>query len=278
VTTISSRLPEFDEPPVSEVALAVEFLPLMHWRSAHAGRYWARVGADYPQIQEMPPLLSQIERFGDELRQAQFAPPHVPMQMLDPTWVRSWLISSNGTNLIQVQRDRFIVNWRRSGTGEKYPRYQREMRPRFEREWRNFQEFVSEIQLGPIAVQQCEVTYVNYIYRGIAWDSLSEGLSLFSYWSGGGSAGFLSAPESINLSGSFIMPNDIGRLHFTIQRVVVVEDQKEAIQFTLSARGRPETADDHGVLKWMDLGREWIVRGFTDLTTKKAHDIWRMRK
>jgi uncharacterized protein (TIGR04255 family) len=123
----------------------------------------------------------------------QLAPARI--QLIDAPGPRSWFISSSGSKLIQVQRDRFIVNWRKADADKTYPRYEREMRPRFEHEWREFQDFVREIDLGPMDVQQCEVTYVNNVIQGGEWQDLTEVLSLFSYWSGHGSDGFLSAPE-----------------------------------------------------------------------------------
>jgi uncharacterized protein (TIGR04255 family) len=268
-------LPEYDAPPVSEVALSIEFLPLANWRGPHAGRFWNQISTLYPKTEEMPPLPSEIERFGPDISRFQALVPR--FQLMDAQAQRFWFIADPATRLIQVQRDRFIINWRKITGDETYPRYEKEMRPRFEREWMLFQTFVLESDLGQIDVQQCEVTYVNHIVKGEGWETPSEAVSIFSHWSGSGSDGFLPPFESLNANGTFLIEQDKGRLYFFIHRVIRTIDQKEAIQVQLTARGRPSTSSNADVLAWMDLGREWIVRGFTDLTTPRAHSLWKRR-
>jgi uncharacterized protein (TIGR04255 family) len=270
----ASPLPEFANPPVSEVALSVEFTAIDEWRPAHAGLYWARIKSEYPVTEAQPPLASQIERFGERLPQV----PAVVFDMADPNAIRSWFLSDDRTKLIQVQRDRFVVNWRKMTGAEVYPRYEREMRPRFEREWRRFEKFLQEESLGSLRARQCEITYVNDIPRGEGWNTPAESLSLFSPWWGDVSVGFLKTPELVNVAGSFRMPGETGRLHFATQNVVRNRDQLEAVQLRLTARGFPDSQDLDGVLAWMDLGREWIVRGFADITSPSAHALWERKQ
>src|SRR5438132_13880540 len=127
-------LPEFESPPVSEVALSIEFLPLPAWRVSHAGLYWSHIRKDYPHTDVQPPIPSQIEKFGEGLWQ----PPLLRFEISNPDVTRSWFITEDRTRLIQIQRDRFVINWRKVHGDEVYPRYDREMRPRFELEWGHF--------------------------------------------------------------------------------------------------------------------------------------------
>jgi uncharacterized protein (TIGR04255 family) len=268
-----SPLPEFDNPPVSEVVLSVEFLPIEHWRSPHAGLYWSLISGEYPETEVQPPLPSQIEKFGE----ANWQRPEVQIQFANPDVNRFWFVAKPGTRLIQIQRDRFIVNWRKVLGNEPYPRYEKEMRPRFEREWRQFKSFISDRKLGAIDVQQCEITYVNDIIKGEGWNNMSQALELFAHWLGRGSDNFLPSPETLSIAGSFLMPEERGRLHFATQHVIRQTDQQQAIQLRLVARGKPQSSDDRDILSWMDESREWIVRGFTDLTSPKAHKLWKRR-
>jgi len=267
-------LPEFESPPVSEVALSVEFLPLPAWRSSHAGLYWSYIRKDYPHTDVQPPVPSQIEKFGEGLWQ----PPMLRFEVSNADVTRSWFIAEDRTRLIQVQRDRFIINWRKVHGDEIYPRYDKEMRPLFEREWRHFKQFVNDENLGPIDVQQCEVTYVNDVIKGEGWNTIPESLTLLSHWVDQGSDGFLPAPERLNMAASFRMPDDQGRLHFTTQYVLRQIDNREAIQMHFVARGKPKSSSNHDVISWLDLGREWIVRGFTDVTSRRAHGLWKRRR
>ena len=84
----------------------------------------AELSAEYPKTEELPPLPSQIEKFGEELQQAQVSGPR--LQFMDPNATRFWFIGDPGTRLIQVQRDRFVINWRKVTGDEAYPRYEKE--------------------------------------------------------------------------------------------------------------------------------------------------------
>jgi hypothetical protein len=42
----------------------------------------------------------------------------------------------------------------------------------------------------------------------------------------------------------------------------------------LTARGEPLTGDLDGVLDFIDLGHEWIVRAFESVTSDVMHDLW----
>jgi uncharacterized protein (TIGR04255 family) len=267
-------LPEFENPPVSEVALSVEVVPIDGWRPAHAGLYWGRIKSEYPLTEAQPALASQIERFGERSPQA----PAVTFEVADPNAIRFWFISDDLTRLVQVQRDRLIINWRKVTGDEVYPRYEREMRPRLEQEWRRFEQFLQAESLGSLSARQCEITYVNDMPRGEGWNTLAESLSLFSPWWGDVTIGFLKTPESVSVAGSFLMPNEGGRLHFATQNLVRNRDQLQVVQLRLTARGLPYSESLDGVLAWMDLGREWIVRGFADLTSPSAHTRWQRKR
>ena len=66
------------------------------------------------------------------------------------------------------------------------------------------------------------------------------------------------------------MSDDMGKLNFQIVHALRQNDRKEIIQFILSARGRPPDNSESGIVAWILGAREWIVRGFTELTTDKA--------
>jgi uncharacterized protein (TIGR04255 family) len=269
-----ASLPEFEYPPVSEVALSVEFQPLENWRSPHAGLYWARISSDYPHTDVQAALPSQIEEFGEKFWQR----PGVRFEIVNPDVSRFWFLAEPPTRLIQVQRDRFILNWRKVHGDEVYPRYAKEIRPRFEIEWARFKQFVADQKLGELDVKQCEITYVNDIIKGDGWQAFGDSLTLFSPWYGTGSTGFLSSPETLSIAGSFLMPEGRGRLHFATQHVMRQIDQREAVQLRLVARGKPDSGADPDILHWMDIGHEWIVRGFEDLTSPRAHDLWKRKR
>jgi uncharacterized protein (TIGR04255 family) len=271
VGTIAAPLPEFDRPPVTEVALAIQFEPLATWRAVHAGLYWGEVKDTYPQNETHPALPSAIERFDGVIQQQIQS---VNIVFGDADTARFWFLTPDKTKLIQIQRDRLIINWRKIIGDEIYPRYSGELRPRLLEEWTRFSEFAKKQNLGDLKIVQCEVTYLNDIAQGEGWNTLSEALTLFSPWWGDGTDGWLPTPELANVTGSFRLPNDLGRLHFATQNLLRSRDQKQVVQFRLGCRGKPVGDDIDSIATWMDLAREWVVRGFSDITSRSAHVLW----
>lgn len=265
-------LPEFDEPPVIETLLGVQFSPLVHFSIPHFGLYWARIREEYPNYEVQPPLGPVVEKFGEEIgKEASFR-----FELVHVPEVRCWFKDKTGTRLTQVQRGRFIHNWRKAKDEDVYPRYAK-IKPKFAEEWKGFSRFVEETDLGKLEVNQCEVTYVNHIELGKGWESYGELNRVIACWSGRFSGKFLPAPESTLLNTSFVIPEQKGRLHITMQRVIRTRDAKEVLQLTLTARGKPDSSRLADIAEWFDLGHEWIVRGFTDFTTEEMHKLWRRK-
>jgi uncharacterized protein (TIGR04255 family) len=263
-------LPEFERPPVAETILGVQFSPLTRWTALHFGLFWNEVSADYPFFEPHPPLGSQIEAFGDESRRHQ-REPIIKVVAGEPS-LRYWFIDSSRTGLIQVQADQFIHNWRKATGADVYPRYET-IRPRFEREWDRFCAFLAAHSLGSPEAQQCEVTYINHIERGQGWRNFADLADITPMWSSP-SRGFLPAPEVAVLSLQFVIPENQGRLHVTLQPAIRQADAREVLQLALTARGRPASSATQDILRWFDIGREWVVRGFTDFTSNKMHELW----
>src|SRR5215471_12534529 len=105
----SSGLPEYERPPVTEVALAIAFEELPDFTPAHSGLLWARFRDSYPRI-EMQPLLQIQSEPAPDAEQVQPSP---RLEIVKAPHVRSWFLNRDGTQLIQVQRDMFARNWRR---------------------------------------------------------------------------------------------------------------------------------------------------------------------
>ena len=263
-------MPTFKNPPVSEVVLSVEFSPLENWSSSYALLLGASLIKEYPKMELQQPLPSEQEKFGDEFWQ----PPQIRFEMLDQNNNRFWFMSEPSNWLIQVQRDRFVLNWKKVTGNEEYPRYEQSIRKRFLSELDRFFKFVEDNAIGTIKATQCEVTYVNDIPHGEYWDSIAEAAKLFTILSNNDNAKLLGEMETIAVNGSYLIPDGKGRLRFSINHALRSIDKKEVLNMSLTARGRPLSTDKESIINWIDMGREWVVKGFEDLTTKKAHDMW----
>lgn len=265
-------LPNFDNPPVTEVALAVQFEPLSALRTTQIVLLWNEFRERFPKIEEHLPRTPAFEEFGI------FKPGKIDFQLHQEIPVpRFWFLNDSGTELIQIQQDRFVHNWRKFGKGEEYPRYPY-IREMFQSELDIFRQFLDREKLGELVPNQCEVTYVNQIIEGQGWERRGQLEQLFTVWRLQYSDSFLQEPEEISFSVQYLIPGDddqpIGRLHINVQPAIRREDEKLIIALNITARGKPPSNDLEGILSFLDTGREWVIRGFTSITTNKMHQIW----
>ena len=106
----SKNLPRFNKPPVAEVVLGVQFSPLQGAHVGHVGMLWQRYRDRFPNVSQQLPISHTIERPGVQF---QGGLPTISMMALGEMPQRTWFVNSENTDLIQVQSDRFIRNWRR---------------------------------------------------------------------------------------------------------------------------------------------------------------------
>jgi uncharacterized protein (TIGR04255 family) len=272
VTTRPRDLPDFSDPPVTETVLSVQFDRLSDLRAAHFGLYWSEIRYRFPKTEEHGELPVQIEQ-----------PPDTPQpivgiqfEALDaPPIPRVWFVDEEGTQLIQVQRDRFIKNWRKVGVGDLYPRYEH-VRAGFDQDFNDFGQFVSRNQIGTICVNQYEVTYINHIVSGRGWKTHADIGKVFTAWQQPPTT-FPGQAQDVAFRARFPITDSangfVGRLHVTVQPVRRISDGLPMFLFELTARGLIGEGTD-----FFDLGREWIVRSFAELTTPAMHEVWGRRK
>lgn len=252
-------LPDYEKPPVVEVVYGVLFKPLESLLAPHLGLLWTRLGPEYAKCEEVPPIPQVIERFeeADE--------PEIQVTNVAPL-ARAWFIHSDDTAVIQVQRDRFLCNWRKIRAENPYPRYET-LVGCFKERLGQFESFLEETALGRVEPLQYELTYINHIPHGEGWDTLGDlGKVLNDFCWREDATRFLPAPDSINLRTSFVLPNRDGRLHVSVRNATRKKDRVATVLVELTARGIPTERSREAMWSWFDLAREWIVRGFADLT------------
>jgi uncharacterized protein (TIGR04255 family) len=153
-------LPDFKKPPVSEVVLSLQFASIPTFRSIHVGLLWQRFRREYPKVSEQAPLQATFETFG--VVPANPAPFFQIEALLSPPVSRYWFEEQDGNELLQVQQDRIVHNWRKREADQDYPRYEA-IRSRFASDVEKFTNFLATESLGELRPNQCEVTYINTI-------------------------------------------------------------------------------------------------------------------
>ncbi len=275
MNSVRPPLPDFAAPPVTEVALSVQFDPLASLRTPQLGLLWQDFRNRFPKTEEHPPLPSVIEKFGV----LGLPKVGVRFEMTLPV-PRCWFLNEAGTELIQVQQDRFVHNWRKVGQGDEYPRYEC-IRETFKAELDTFCQFLAREQLGELVPNQCEVTYINHIVSGQGWEKHGQIGEVVRVWTSCYDDTFLSEPEDVRLAVRYVIPdsagNPLGRLLVSVEPAYRAVDDTPILVLQLTARGRPDGEGLEGALRFLDTGREWVVRGFASMTAPRMHEIWGRR-
>jgi uncharacterized protein (TIGR04255 family) len=258
----ADNLPEYGNPPVVETVLGVEFPALDRWSIVHFGLLWHQLRKDYPEFSVHPPLLPESARSASPF----------PLVFGPEPPVRCWFANKEAGRLIQVQRDRFVLNWRREGV-QPYPRYAKYVRPAFEQSWGRFVSFLTENAIPLPQASVCEVTYLNHIGQGEEWSTLADLPNVVRGWSPPAGP-FLPLPEIADFDLRYPI-SDTDHLAVQLRRAIRATDKVDILQLTLTARCRPRSTDLDELLRCFDLGRYWIVNGFTELTTERMHSVWK---
>ena len=263
---LDDGLPSYDDPPVQEVAVSVQFAPLPPSFLVHYGRIWTELEADYPRCDVQPPLAPM-----------QIAPAR-PMIRFDldavPT-ARAWFISDDDTRLVQLQPDRVAFNWRRRGDAA-YPRWS-EVSAEFNRIVALTTAYCESNGFDALRHRAVEVTYHNihllspderpeqYLRafredRGTTEEGPPVGLRLQE----------IRTMTQDNFSGSLVSDA------FLADNTDGNTDGKELhLQLVATIDLANDTAPN-AVGRAAELGRATIVRSFTHQTTEYAHDRWRL--
>ena len=258
---------KFDRPPIFEVACGVLFADPNVIKTAHVGAFWQRKREAFPRVEDAAPIGAVIEDRNRTL------PPDFEITALPPLR-RAWLISEDGRNLIQIQQDRFLFNWKRSKDDDSYPSYSVVIE-QFENHLADFLSFLEEQGIPRPAYRQFELTYVNHISEsnGLQVTGL-DGL-LVDHIRSVSPNRFLPQPDGINWTTGYPLPNGVGRLHISAHTAIRVPEGETIVRLDLTARGIPADASEAGRRPWFDLAHEWITRGFADSTAPVLHsDAW----
>lgn len=265
MATSDSPFPSFRQPPVIEVVCGVTFKAIDALLVPHIGLLWEKFRQEYPECKEVDPLIPVIESL---------QPAETPQSVSIPTLPRVWFLKKDGTGIIQIQRDRFLYNWRKVRPTDEYPRFNVVVEE-FVKHFETFRGFLNNNQLGAILPEQFEITYLNHIPAGQVWESLVDIGKVFPDFCWRPAPRVMPSPEIINWRTTFPIPNKLGRLHVSIQSAKRKRDSVPIIVMDLTARGisRERTIDSMRI--WMNEARELIVKGFVDLTSGALQqDTW----
>ena len=270
-------LPSFASPPVTEVVISsrYKYVPTYSLLTiADLARTAASNG--FVVIEERPGYDAPTERFGASVASSQ-----VSLEILSgPPPTRYWFLNPVGDELLQLQPNWVAANWRKVAPTADYGRW--------DSRWSAFSTWVESVETSltegnsELQHDQVEVTYVNHIETKGVWQDHSDASRVFSFLANldQRTDGFLSEPEQTTTELQFVIPDPtdsslpLGRLHVAVTPGFKRPTNEPIFLMNLTARGRPTSSDLQGVRAFAELGHEWIVRAFADLTTPEMHLAW----
>jgi hypothetical protein len=142
-----------------------------------------------------------------------------------------------------------------------------------------FRAFLAEEGIPKDEPVQYEMTYISHMPIGEGWRGLEQVGRVFPDFAWRQDAGrFLPTPEGVNWQTRFVLPDREGRLHASIRRGVRSPDGREVLILDLTVRGFAGNGDLDSMRQWFDKAREWIVRGFADITgAEMQEEVWGKR-
>ena len=144
-TTEQSTI-RYKNPPIDEIVCSVLFDSIEGLRAGHLGFLWQKFRNEFPVIDDQ----NLIGPVSEEDLNNRGTPP-LP---------RVWFVHEYENELIQVQFNRFIHNWRKRRPNDEYPGYKTVI-GNFERYLSCFQDFLTEERLGGITLNRYELN----VYR-----------------------------------------------------------------------------------------------------------------
>lgn len=260
---MNNNFPDYDNPPLVEVVCGLSFEPLKDLKIPHYGLFWERIRKNYPNIEHAAPLGDLPETISSE---------RLPIP-------RVWYIHSSSNNVIQLQNDRFLFNWRFVRAGDEYPRFEN-IKSSFQECIKLFCKFVEECGIGEISPLECELSYINHISSGDGWSEPAQIGNLFKdiFWANSGNR-FLTNPVSVGWVAKFELPDNCGYMTSSIKQATRADTKTPMFIFENTSRGLSKDTDSvESIWDWFDVAHEWIVKGFEDLTTESAQkEIWRKK-
>jgi uncharacterized protein (TIGR04255 family) len=253
----------FKNPPVVEVACSIHFStpPERPIRAGHIGLYWQTVHDGFPELQEQPPIPPILEPPSGQPASHQI---NIQFGGQIP---RAVLVSPGGRNLIQIQNDRFIYNWKSVPADPVYPRYEK-IFSEFSLHFTGFRTFLKKNDLGDPSYKQFELSYVNHVGPNSGLKVVGENGVLVDHIRSTVGKRFLPAPEGFNWITSYPLPENSGRLHIAAQTVYVPPSMERNVRIAITARGISSDVSEAGKDAWFNTAHEWVTKAFADSTAE----------
>lgn len=256
----------FTSPPLVEVAFSIQFRQLDKFHLALIGVVWDELKNDYPHVGYEPKLDHQVEKFGLNFNAGEI--PNFKF-LQKPDIPRVTFSDNQGEYLIQIQNDRFVLNWRKNANNI-YPRHELLSSRLFE-EFTRFRNVLAKHDIDEFIPDQLEITNVNHI------EVTSEPIGLVlnevldnKVFSKNPVEGF-----STNVYQKLKYKEKVsGRIYTNLEKTKRRTDLKDVYVVKITARSHPDGQDDDSMKGLFSFLRESINEVFQSITTDNYHIKW----
>lgn len=252
---VTDPLPKFRKPPVIEVYCAIYFRDLTEMNSPHLGAFWEPLKHEFPLTETQPPLppifISAAPGQNTLFLQQSF------------DFSRSWFLSADKGMLIQIQRDRLIVNWRKVDAEAAYPSFDT-LKDRFDSIYSTFKQTLTMYSINLPTISGVELGYVNDIITGrcrineiipaLAPQLLLKDNNIDA--------------DTINLNAVFSLEQKRGSLNLSVNTI-----GDSALRLNIISRWISEMSE-HEATDWFAMAHKRTILAFTNCTSEKMHDMW----
>jgi len=256
---------KFENPPINELIIALYHLPIMEIKAQHIGIYWQRIRDKYPQCEQRPIIASGPA----ESKPLQEAPGEIfPLP-------RFWFFRDSHPTLIQIQRNAFLLNWRR-GSDNEYPHYEA-VAKEFWQELEGYRTFVQEWGgQGFEVIQRCELNYINIVTTNEVFANpaqlknvLPPVASLSDFQT--------EASQMIGMNATVTYQvNETLRIDLAIRLGHRLDTNELVAILDLKAHGVPSNLSFEATRSWYDSAHDTIYEMFLNATSKQVQErIWK---
>jgi uncharacterized protein (TIGR04255 family) len=258
---------KFVDPPIVELVVSLFHLPILELKAQHIGLYWDCIRDRFPICEQQLLVTSP-----SDLQPFIEAPGEIlPLP-------RFWFRSDKHSTLIQIQRNAFMLNWRRTPGAGDYPHYESVVDD-FWKELQRYASFIQDTVGGKLdVIHRCELNYINVIPTnqyfpdvtrvGAVLPSLS-GLETLA--TGDRRLAGMNAAVTYRLG-----PNLLADMLLRLGRRADTGD--DALVLELKAHGAPDDLSMQSAREWYDEAHDVTYKLFLDATAKELQEkIWKLR-
>ena len=251
----------YENPPIDEIVCGIRFDPIKQLQSGHFGILWQKFRHDFPMTEDQIIVgpVSQ-EDFGN--------PDKFPLP-------RVWFTHKEENELIQVQRNRFLHNWRKRRPNDEYPGYEKVVE-NFEKYLLHFQEFLLEENLENLVAKEYELTYIDLIPKWQGWENSGDLAKVFpNLLSVTRQSILLNDVKGINWQTILGLPNDLGQLAIAIRNAQRVSDNQQLLQIEFKALSKRSYQP---MRVWFETAHNTITKLFFNLVSAEIQEKFWGRK